>query len=406
MTTTTVDPGLFDKLRSELTSEFVNRDTELDAIILALVSRSHLFMLSQPGEGKTALMNRLIARITGMQGFSTVLDRFADDTALFGPLDIDGLRQSPSRRIRSAGPWMQRAHIALLDEIWKASSSLAQTLLPVLEERKYFEDGHMVDTPTSTVLMTSNELPSSGHDELAAVWDRVHLRLVVDEILDPADMALLLNLDWDPDPQPLLDWADIERAQAAARLVPVTKETNEALIDIVVGIRREGIRVSSRRLRRAQDMVRVAAWLDGQEETNPGHLDFLRHMLWDTPEQRGTVEKAVYDVAEPSMSDVIDLMDTVATLHQDLAEYLTLEGSDPKRIAGSNELYTKAKRAAYALVEVEKRATSPRSRPKLEDAERRIEHIAVTTLVELMGFEEAQCIPLLPQARNGTLKMV
>ena len=70
---------------------------------------------------------------------------------------------------------LPEAHIAFLDEIFKASSSILNTILTLMNERRFHNGREVADVPLSTLFAASNELPED--DELLALHDRFLLAL-------------------------------------------------------------------------------------------------------------------------------------------------------------------------------------------------------------------------------------
>jgi MoxR-like ATPase len=270
------------------------------------------------------------------------------------------------------------------------------------DERRFFDDGRMVDIPLSTMLCMANSIPAPGHN-LAAVWDRVHHRIIVEELTDPEDMRRMFATDWDPAPAKLLTLADLHAAQAAAATVPITPEADEALIEVVVQLAKEGILVSSRKKMQARRIGSAAAWLDGATKVLPGHLSFLQHMLWDRVEQRPTVAKIVLGAVAPNLDEVRALVDSVATLAEEVEELRALDRKDKKRIEGASEVYGKVKREALNLVELEQKAVGTAARAELARAERAIVSVNTTAMTELMNFDEPT--PIMDAARAGKLRV-
>jgi MoxR-like ATPase len=126
--------------------------------------------------------------------FHYLLSRFTQPEELFGPVEISLLRQGRLVRVNFGlltGPGVRAA---FLDEIFKASSSILNTLLTLTQERKYFNWGGMMEADLMTLIGASNELPggfgrgqqglgSSTEDfaTLHAFMDRFPIRLMVPE---------------------------------------------------------------------------------------------------------------------------------------------------------------------------------------------------------------------------------
>lgn len=399
----TATPDVFDKLRYELNQELVSRETEIDVLILAFLSRSHIVALGSPGTGKSALVDRAMARIDGATQFATMLMRDMDTSAIFGPLSLAGLKDD--KRVRAAGPWLHRAHFGFVDECFKGNATVLNGLLKLMYERRFEENGVELPVPLITLMGASNEMPDMA-EGLAAMWDRWHFRLMVDPVTDPRLVKRMLATVWDPAPQPVLSLADLEAAQVAAKQTPVSDEAVDALIDIVTGLRRDhGIEVTGRKTVEAKRIASYAAWLAGASEAGVEHLEFLQHMLWDNPDQRRDVTKAVLAVASPLAGEIQDLVDNLAEQREKHDEGVALEEGDPKRAAVLSAAHGKTRRAAARLVEIESELGG-RSASHIAAAAEVLDSLNVDLQLAMVpGLPPAAVESLVAQARAGTLRI-
>jgi len=123
--------------------------------------------------------------------FHYQLNRFTQIEELFGPVEIALLRRGLLMRVNFGmitGPGVRGAFI---DEIFKASGALLNSLLMLLNERAYFNWGGMQPADLACTIAASNELPGAfgglgatgGHVEdfhtLYALLDRLVIRLHV-----------------------------------------------------------------------------------------------------------------------------------------------------------------------------------------------------------------------------------
>lgn len=124
--------------------------------------------------------------------FRYLLSRFTQPDELFGPIEINLLRQGILAYINFGmltGPGVRGA---FLDEVFKASASILNTLLTLTQEREYFNLGGMVRSDLVMFIGASNELPggfasgtyglgTSGEDFnlLHAFLDRFPVRIQV-----------------------------------------------------------------------------------------------------------------------------------------------------------------------------------------------------------------------------------
>ena len=76
---------------------------------------------------------------------------------------------------------LPEAEIVFLDEIFKSNSAILNSLLTILNERKFANGSKVQDVPLLSMFAASNEVPND--DNLAAIFDRFLLR-VVSENLD------------------------------------------------------------------------------------------------------------------------------------------------------------------------------------------------------------------------------
>ena len=174
--------------------------------------------------GKSVLGRRL-SGLCGGQFFQRLLTRFTSPEEIFGPLSLKALENDEYRRCTSG--FLPTAAVAFLDEIFKANSSILNTLvsgalyrycvmyylirtlvcfsssirlmllhvthttqLTILNERK-FDNGPGVrqDCPVRCVVGASNELPED--EELDALYDRFLIRKEVKPVSDDGLMQLL-----------------------------------------------------------------------------------------------------------------------------------------------------------------------------------------------------------------------
>lgn len=397
------DPKMFVDLLDDLRPLFINRDAELDLVALALVAKSHLFLLSSPGTGKTMLVDEVTKRIVGCNAFTCIFDRFADDSLVLGPQSLQGLKEG--RRRRESAGYLPHAEVFFADEIWKASSALVNTLLPILNERRVFDDGEFQEIPLHTMFCASNELPQQDHGELQAIYDRVGLRRVVQALTDPTDMMALLAMPAPPaDPDPILDWSVVLDAHEQAMALPIAETVPQSFIDIVVRTSAAGVPIpSGRRQREAMRLAKAVAWLAGDDEANESHLEFLTDYLWEDPAQRPEVAKVVLGVVSPLGAEAAELSDDVGGLITLLGELLQLDEDDDARSIGQTNLSKKVSRAANAAAELEAKATG-RARKEVDRTIGHLVSVHRRMMEELFDLHDPHIPDVMAQARNGDFK--
>src|SRR5207302_11115615 len=110
--------------------------------------------------------------------FEYLLTRFTEPNELFGPVDIRAFREGTYTR--KTETMLPEAEIVFLDEIFKSNSAILNSLLTILNERKFANGSKVQDVPLLSMFGASNEVPND--ENLAAIFDRFLLRVVSDNL--------------------------------------------------------------------------------------------------------------------------------------------------------------------------------------------------------------------------------
>ena len=76
---------------------------------------------------------------------------------------------------------MPSANFAFLDEIFKSSPAILNTLLTIINEKIFRNDGKDVKVPLHALIAASKETPAQGIG-LEALYDRLNMRLLVEPL--------------------------------------------------------------------------------------------------------------------------------------------------------------------------------------------------------------------------------
>jgi len=305
--------AVFDKfwaLAKDLCQNLLEREQAIEAALLALLAKEHLLLLGPPGTAKSLLARSICERITGAVYFERLLTRFSTPEELFGPLSLSALEQDRYQRITKGT--IVEAHIAFLDEIFKANSAILNSLLSLLNERIYHEAGEGLPVPLVALIAASNETPED--DGLAALYDRFLLRVTVPCIADDDNLKRLLELEEQPMATSLaLD--DITAAQKEVLAIPLSDEAKDAIIAVKHDLETEGVAASDRRWRAAAKILKAKAWLEGDTSALAVHAETLVHVLWTDPAHIRLVERVVGKVANPLNLEAVELEDAAKDLY-------------------------------------------------------------------------------------------
>lgn len=335
--------------RRELAAALIERDSEIDLVLTALVAGENPLLLGPPGVGKSYLIDSLMGWVSGATKFSWLLGKFSEPNEIFGPLDITQLKAG--RQVRVTAGKLPEAHLAFLDEVFKANTAILNTLLPLMNERIYYEGSGARKIPLRLLLSASNEVPQG--EELSALWDRFLLRKFVRPVVTLAGKRRLRRREnLVPQFSSTISLAEIDEAQRQAKALPVSQDAwdaQEAILHQLTKPGGEGIIPSDRRQSKSMDVCRAFAWLDGATEVQPTHLEILAHVLWDDAnEHPEKVAKVVAKIANPigmqvnstaleaeeilAHVNIADIKDaaTAASKLIDLGKRLTPHKADPR----------------------------------------------------------------------------
>jgi MoxR-like ATPase len=163
----------------------VGRAEEIRGLLVALIARSHVFLMGSPGSGKSYIAAETARRVRGATVVREQLHAFITRDDLFGPVRLSALKERDALERNSAGR-LPAADLAIIDEVWKCPPATLQTLLTLLNERLYRNADLTMRAPLVSAYLTSNELPAAD-GAIDALYDRIALRYAVRPIADRAE---------------------------------------------------------------------------------------------------------------------------------------------------------------------------------------------------------------------------
>ena len=284
--------------------------------LLTALAGESMFMLGAPGCAKS-MVTRRIKEAFAAEGdekvkyFETLLNQFTTPEEVFGNISLKALNgelpetngKEEYRRLTEG--MLPEADIAFLDEIWKASPAILNTLLTIINERKFHNGSKVMNVP-------SNELPAKNKG-LEALYDRFIFRILVDFIQDENGFFEMIS-------QPAAD--EFSLSEDDKKLLVTGKELkewakeidkvtlSEVSKNVISAIRKEMVlqnekmteedkkngeefEVGDRRWKKIAHILKTSAFLNDRDEVDLMDCSLIENCIWGTEKQQKLAREIV-----------------------------------------------------------------------------------------------------------------
>lgn len=338
----------FAATEASMNKHLVERHEFVRVLLLALVGKLDVFALGPPGVAKTMAATKLRDHISDLPEdayFWRLLTKFTAPAELFGPPDLAAMDENVWRHAVE-GHTLIPAKISLLDECFKGSSAILNSLLTYLNENVFHNDVPIHVDRWFTIGL-SNELPDG--EELNALFDRLDLRVMVGCIQSSSAFVRMLKMANEP-VEPTLTVADIVQAHAEVPQVQISDDVYGGLLELRRNLKdQDGIEPSDRRFARTLRAIKAATWLRGETVAQIEDMRDVRHMLWSTRDEIVPVASRVLKLASPLDAAAMELREGV----DELSKEFDIIFADSDNITDRNKkaiaLHVKVTRASDEL---------------------------------------------------------
>jgi MoxR-like ATPase len=292
------------------------REQTIAIAFLGVISGQNTFLFGPPGTAKSLISRRLASAFEAPAYFEHLMSRFTTPEEVFGPISIKELKED--RYIRKTDGYLPTADFAFLDEIWKSSPAILNTLLTLINEHIFKNGENVKSVPLKSMIAASNEVPAENQG-LEALFDRFVVRLVVPPIERADNFKMLINSK-PSESTPNVDadlrigYDDLEQWKVDIAKVVVSDNCMVIIqsirVELVERFEELGVYASDRRWQRASMFMRASAFFNGRKATNQSDTILLKHCLWTSPENRGNVSEVVMEAIKScGLSTDVNLAD-------------------------------------------------------------------------------------------------
>ncbi|MCV3429831.1 BspA family leucine-rich repeat surface protein [Campylobacter lari] len=341
----------------ELNKGLLERDEVIKLVLLAFFSGKSIFLYGPPGTAKSMIARRsALAFGEDNHFFTYLMNRFSTPEEVFGPIDIKALKENKLKRVTKG--YLPCANFAFLDEIWKSSPAILNTLLTIINEKIYKDGEDNIEVPLYGLICASNEFPAANQG-LEALYDRMLIRY---EVLPLEQRESFENLVQKRKQEPInlqefISLDDLHIIQTKSQEIRFSKEALEIFLNIKSDIELhnqnledidELIYISDRRYKSVAELLAVCAYLNDRKEILPIDLALLEHCLWSNEKDKKIIKQILQEnfTHEVDEKEFLRVKNILLALEDEINKACYHKNGKAKKIdqATKNEFLSKLQR--------------------------------------------------------------
>lgn len=341
----------------ELLGVLYEREDEVKSIILGLLSKKNVLLLGPPGTAKSLLASEFSKHVVNANYFQWLLNRTSDPSELLGPISVKAMEKD--QFIRKPAGKLPEAHIAFIDEIFKSNSATLNILLPIMNERIWYNDGVPLKANLQLAIGASNEFPED--EELGAFYDRFLFRHWTAYVGDSKnqfnmlkDSAARRTAVGTGHTRTLVTLDEIQAAQEFVDNVQVTDGSINALQKLLFELKKKDIHVSDRRAVACLHIMQAHAAYEGRSVTSPDDMEPLAYVLWERKEDIEDIKAEITKMMNPFKDKVNKAYKEAAEIQDKVMNIADKTDRANQAIDARNVLEKLAKRIDTVIKEAKK----------------------------------------------------
>ena len=308
-------------LIKKLSEGLYEKEEAISLTLLCALAGKSVFLYGPPGTAKSLIVRRIASAFKDSKYFGQLMNRFTTPEDVFGPVSLSKLKEDKFER-QTEG-YLPKADFVFLDEIWKSSPAILNTLLTIINEKVYRNGSQEEKVPLKALVSASNETPPKGQG-LEAMYDRFIMRLFVDtakdvdnfvKLISDKDVSFDASFDADLKEEEKISTEDWLKFHKDIDDVSVSDEALDIICSIKYEIdeynkgNNEAIYISDRRWKNIVYILKAAAFFSERNTVMPVDCFLITHCIWTLEENIDAVKKIVLEAIKFFSASDIDIFD-------------------------------------------------------------------------------------------------
>lgn len=277
----------------ELNQRLIERDELSRLVVLAMLSKQHMFLIGERGVAKSMTVELVNGVIKGSTFWQLQVN---DDTKLeelFGEK-----RSTEDGTIAYASKSsVLNSNYVVLDEMFKAKGDLLNGLLELLVDGTFTSgDGKKKKTPLVSVFGTSNEYPTETR--MLPFVDRFMVWYKVNRIQDPENRKRYYAGEYTRGEivEQYFSLEDVDSIKSNVQSITVPPYIIDLFDAITSALVRQAVKTSDRKYERVLNtMIKTSAYLNNRSEVDTSDLFLLLHTAWHDEHEKDKVFRVVFE---------------------------------------------------------------------------------------------------------------
>lgn len=316
--------GQLAKIRSELRNIALEKELEIDTVLLSLVAKAHIGLIGPRGTAKSMLLKEACRRVTGSAYWDYTFDENTQGRELFttgSDFEEQNLGGGKKRILYTpvTTGTATEGNICFIDEFGEGGRGARNSLRTWTADNFVVVDGKRYDTDLWTLAVATNTY--LGDDE-EPLWDRFLSWIIVQDVQQEDNVVKMVQNSLarkrakatgqsDNSGRTVIEKADMEILQAVRTEVEVPETVIRQAMKIREKLHDEhGIKISSRRFTRVFTLLQAHAMVMRQADTvTEEDFGILQVSFWEKEDDIRKVQRTVLEVANPIAREALKLAD-------------------------------------------------------------------------------------------------